>query len=95
MLCTGVLAITWHVSYMGRFKSTCHVVTCLQGEPPGKSDIGPLWVVWHGNHFTHGHQVGAANEHMSQACRTGGRMAHVLLHVPRQPVNFRGQIYSY
>ena len=95
MLCTRALATTWHVSYMGRFKSTCHVATCLKGEPPGKSDIGTLWVVWHGNDFTHGHQIGAADEHMSPACRTRGHVAHVLLHVPRQPVNFRDQIYSY
>ena len=93
MLCTRVLATTWHVSYMRRFKSTCHVVTWLNGEPPGKSDIGPLWVVWHGNDFIHGHQIGAADEHMSPACSTGDDVAHVLLHVPRQPVNFCGQIY--
>ena len=50
---------------MGQFNNTCHVVTCLKGEPLGKSDIGQLWAVWHGNDSTHGHQVGAADEHMS------------------------------
>ena len=82
MLCTRLLATMNNVSNMGRLKSTCHVATCLNGEPPWKSDIGPLWVVCHGNDSTHGHQVGAVGQRMGPACCTGGHVADMRLHVP-------------
>ena len=72
---------------------TCHVATCLNGEPLGKSDIVTLRVVWHGNDSTQGHQIGAAGQHMCPACRTGDHIAHVLLQVPRLLINFCRQIY--
>ena len=80
---------------MGRLTITCHVATCLNREPLGKSDIVTLRVVWRGNNSTQGHQLSAAGQHMSPACRVGDHMAHVLLCVQRQPINFRGQIYLY
>ena len=60
----------------GRLTMTCHVATCLNGEPLGKSDIVTLRVVWHGNDSTQGHQIGAAGQHMSPACRIGEWWPH-------------------
>ena len=66
ILCTGVLA---------------NVVTCLNGEPPGKSDIGLVRVEWRENDSTQEQQIGAAGQHLSPACRAVDHVAHVLLHV--------------
>ena len=44
---------------------------------------------------TQRHQIGAAGQQMRPACRIGDHVAHVLLHVARQPVNFCGQICGY
>ena len=88
MVCTRCLATTWHSPTLGQMKRTCHVATCLSGEPPWKWYVGALGAVWHKNGTRQEHQMSAVGKWMSQASWTRGHVAHVLLHVRPQGVIF-------
>ena len=62
--------------------------TCLSEEPPWKWYVGALGVVWHKYCTSQEHQMSAVGKWMSEANRTRGHVAHVLLHVRPQGVIF-------
>ena len=88
MLCTKYPATTCHPGLSRENSFTCHVATCLREVPPRKRYVGALGAVWHKNGTRQEHQMSAVDKWMSQASRTRGHVAHVLLHVRPQGVVF-------
>ena len=86
MLWNRWLAITWHQALSRENSVTCHVATCLSKVPPRKRYVAELGAVWHKNGTRQEHQMSAVGKWMSQASRTRGHVAHVLLHVRLQGV---------
>ena len=88
MLWNRYPATTWHPALSRENSVTCHVTTCLSEVPPRKRYVGALGAVWHKNGTRQEHQISAVGKWMSQASRTRGHVAHVLLHVRPQGVIF-------
>ena len=88
MLWNRWLAITWHQALSRENSVTWHVATCLSEVTPRKRYVGALGAVWHKNGTRQEHQMSAVGKWMSQASRTRGHVAHVLLHVRPQGVSF-------
>ena len=80
----------YHVAPSAKPGKFCHVArghvfhqgTCR------KWDVGPLGAVWHKNVIRQERQISAVGKWISQASRTRGHVAHVLLHVGPQGVIF-------
>ena len=88
MLWNRYPATTWHQALSRENFVTWHVATCLSEVPPRKQYVGALGAVCHKNRTRQEHQMSAVGKWMSQARRTRGHVAHVLLHVRPQGVIF-------
>ena len=76
----------YHVASSAKPGKFCHVARghVFQQGICRKWDVGPLGAVWHKNGTRQEHQISAVGKWMSQASRTRGHVAHVLLHVRPQ-----------